>query len=497
MPFSIERNDLATMEVDAIVVPANERLAITGGAGAAVAKAAGFAQMQAACDELGFCATGSAVATPGFALTARWVIHAVGPVWNDNDVAGGRRTLRQTYDAALACAVEQGAASIALPLLSAGSFGFPSEVSFSAAMDAIRAFLDAHDDVDVHLALYDRTAVRAALALYGDLPSYIDDAYVREHRDFDRRTGFYAPDRNAPWKDMSSVYGSEAVAQGAPRASMPPAYGGGARSGSAPQANKSCAPNAGAPSANAGGPRTNAGMPSAKQAAPPSRTKRKRGALERLGDALSGLTERRKPEAKLPATSERSAKHSVTIEAEEAVSAPEPTALEDYEVSEKSVIFADKRADAGVGAGIGIGAEIGAGARIGAGTGAAAGAGTDDSLDGWLKALDTPFSTMLLTLIDARGLTDVEVYKRANMSRQLFSKIRSDASYRPTKKTVLALAIALRLDLDETDDLLRRAGFALSHSNMADVIIEYFIVHGVFDIFTINEALYAFDQPLL
>ena len=83
------------------------------------------------------------------------------------------------------------------------------------------------------------------------------------------------------------------------------------------------------------------------------------------------------------------------------------------------------------------------------------------------------------------------------MSRQLFSKIRSDANYRPAKKTVLALAIALGLSLDETNDLLRRAGFALSNSNKADVIVEYFLVHGNYDIFTINEALYAFDQPVL
>lgn len=118
-------------------------------------------------------------------------------------------------------------------------------------------------------------------------------------------------------------------------------------------------------------------------------------------------------------------------------------------------------------------------------------------LGAWLDALDAPFSTTLLALVDKRGLTDAQVYKRANMSRQLFSKIRSDANYRPTKKTALALAIALQLDLDETSDLLQRAGFALSNSSKADVIVEYFIVNGNYDIFAINEALYAFDQPLL
>ena len=120
-----------------------------------------------------------------------------------------------------------------------------------------------------------------------------------------------------------------------------------------------------------------------------------------------------------------------------------------------------------------------------------------ESLHDLLDALDEPFSTTLLALIDARGLADADVYKRAHMSRQLFSKIRSDAAYRPTKKTVLALAIALELDLPETNDLLRRAGFALSRSSKADIIVEYFIVHGMHDLMAVNEALYAFDQPLL
>lgn len=114
-----------------------------------------------------------------------------------------------------------------------------------------------------------------------------------------------------------------------------------------------------------------------------------------------------------------------------------------------------------------------------------------------LEDLDAPFSVLLMELIDARGMSDVEVYKRAGMSRQLFSKIRSSHEYRPAKKTVLALAVALELSLDETQGLLERAGFALSHSSKADVIVEYFIVNEIYDVMAINEALYRYDQPLL
>lgn len=118
-------------------------------------------------------------------------------------------------------------------------------------------------------------------------------------------------------------------------------------------------------------------------------------------------------------------------------------------------------------------------------------------LEPFLEDVDAGFSETLLQFIDRTGKKDSDIYKKANIDRKLFSKIRNNAAYKPSKMTAVAFALALELNLEETRNFIARAGYALSHSSKFDIIVEYFILHGNYDVFELNEVLFAFDQPLI
>jgi len=324
------------MKVDAIVNAANTQLKMGGGVCGAIFKAAGALELQEACDKLAPIETGEAVITPGFALPAKYVIHAAGPVYSLYEPEQSERLLRSAYLNSLELAVRNRCESIAFPLISSGIYGYPKAEALKVAVSAIKDFLAAQE-LDVYLTVFDKASFVLSEELLGEVKSYIDERYVDER-------------------------------------------------------------------------------------------------LEARRELL---------DVELRATQE---------------------------------------ADL-----------IGCNLPMAAAPTAAPTKGLEDLVGN----LDEPFSATLLRLIDLKGKTDVEVYKRANIDRKLFSKIRTGRGYTPSKRTILALAIALELSLEETGDLLRRAGYALSRSQIFDVIVEYFIVNGKYDIYEINEVLFEYDQPLL
>ena len=375
MPFSIVRDDISRVHADVLVNAANVRLAPGGGVCGALFSAAGFDEMRAACEAIGGCATGDAVATPAFNLPARWCVHAVGPIWR-----GGRaheeELLHRCYRSAFARAVELGARSVAFPLISAGIYGFPVERALAIAREEVAAFLRRHDEVALTLVVFERAVVQMGNALVEQVQEYIDDEYV----------------------DSSSFM------------------------------------------------------------------RRDTGELER----------------ELQWTEDASAP--LSVEMAEPVALPESLQEDDASIAASRPFVAANIRMPGA-------AMPGAPSR--------AGATLDAEIAQLVATLDAPFSTTLLALIDARGMTDAEVYHRANISRQLFSKIRGNESYRPSKQTVVALAIALELDMSATQDLLARAGFTLSKSSKFDVIVRFFIERSIYDLFQLNEVLFAYDLPLV
>lgn len=361
MPFTIVRQDITKIHVDAIVNAANTHLKMGSGVCGAIFHAAGVKELQSACDQIAPIPVGGAALTPGFLLPAKYIIHAAGPIYYRCDRKKAAYLLRQAYLQSLRLAASYGCESIAFPLISSGNYGYPKAEAMEIATAAIRDFLADHD-MQVYLAVFDKTAFMVSEQLMGEVKSYIDEHYVDTH---------YQARRQRFWDAETRVLKEADDAPDVPDAS---------------------------------GTFDAAGAPN-------------------LQDAASMLRTSPAPYAA------------------PSMASPFP--------------------------------------------------------DGLIAHLDEPFSDTLFKLIDAKGKTDVEVYKRANIDRKLFSKIRSVKGYTPKKATILALAIALELSLQETDDLLKRAGYALSHASKFDVIVEYFIINRKYNIFDINEVLFQYDQPLL
>lgn len=406
MPLLIVCDDITTMKVDAIVNAAKNSLLGGGGVDGQIHRAAG-PELLAECRTLGGCETGQAKITKGYNLPARYVIHAVGPVWQGGG-HGEKELLASCYQNALQLAHDSGLESIAFPLISSGIYGYPKRQALEVAADAIRKFLDSHDML-VYLAVFDKQALDAGKGLFQDIQSFIDEKYVEER---------------APWLDTRRRIADEA---------------------------------------------------------PFSRRFEEDVQASRMEDTQPLPTGKEGEEGPKPQASQ--ARHLPYVPPD--MPSPRKRGLSLPRIHwEKRTRKAVEQADILEAAQAMPAESMGAPA-------------VPDTLEDILRNVDETFSQTLLRLIDLSGMTDPECYKKANVDRKLFSKIRSDIHYRPSKQTAIAFALALEMDLAATQDLLRRAGYALSPSSKADLIVEYFIRHGQYDIFEINQALFAYDQVLL
>ena len=415
MPFRVIRQDITKMNTDAIVNSANPRPAVGVGTDSAIYEAAGAEELLAARLEIGPIGRGQAAVTPGFQLKAKYIIHTVGPVWNDGN-QGEEIVLRACYENSLRLAVENGCESIAFPLISTGNYGFPKDLALRIVTEIVEAFLRDHEMM-IYLVVYDRIAAKLSQEVFSNIRMLISDEDIAaseshlpddfpgwDRRRRDQREDGYFP--QAGREDYNRIRNTMQTAGAAP---LP----GGGRP---------------APGSGVKKPAPSAPMPGG---AASQKQERKRGLFSRREDHLDELQE------------------------EAFYGAPSPA----------------KPASAS--------ASVPAGAAY-----------SGRKLKDLVKHPQETFQQMLLRLIQEKGMTNAEVYQKANQDKKLFSKIKHDEHYQPKKKTAMAFALALELSLDETIDLLARAGYAFSPSSPFDMAIQYFIETGKFNIYDIEIILF-------
>lgn len=353
MPFKIVRNDITKMQVDAIVNTANEAPIYSDGTDYAVYQAAGAELLLAERKKIGFLKEGEVAITSGFHLPAKYIIHAVSPVYIDGE-CGEEELLRSCYAKSLELAKKHGCESIAFPLISTGSFGYPKEEAIRIAVDEINAFL-LKQNMLIYLVVFDRESTRLGQNLYPDLKAYIDQNYVSEkiEKEYDVRYGKVTRERS-----------------------------------------------------------------------------------QRIPILARGSFKAAKMDCQM-------------MECQAMDSSSYEAFLEESESAIKER----------------------------------------------MKHMEDTFQQYLLYLIERKGLTNAEVYKRAFVTKQLFSKIKLNPQYHPDKATAMRLCVGAALNLDETKDLLARAGYALSPCDKRDIIFSYFIEREVFDMIEIDIALEEYGLP--
>ena len=410
MAFRIVRNDITKMNTEAIVNTANDHAAVGTGVDSAVYEAAGYEELLAyRTEKIGFVPEGDAFITPGFGLQAKYLIHAVSPLYKGGD-EGEEEKLRSCYRKSLQLAKENGIRSIAFPLIAAGGFGYPREEGMRIAVDEINAFL-LGNEMDIFLVVFDEEAKTLGERIYPELEEYIDQNYVEDKRREEYGEGFFGSAGHVEKEYLSREHAVERRAR---------------RTEDARRSERAVF--------DAGTTASLASMP-----APGS---------VRLGSIF------------------RKHKMESVPDLEEcAMLAPRESAkVCDEEDEEEFFDFETEH---------------------------------ESRLEERMKHISDTFSQYLMYLIRDKKMENADVYKRAIVDKKIFSKIKNNVDYHPQKLTALCLCVGAKLNLDESRDLLARAGYALSPCDKTDIIFSYFIENKIYDMIELDIQLEEHGLPCI
>ena len=384
MSLKIIRNDITKMNTEAIVNTANEKPTVGSGCDTAVYNAAGYDELlNYRKEKIGFVKEGDAFITPGFNLSAKFIIHAVSPRFAGEEET--EKLVRSCYKKSLELAKENNIKSIAFPLIATGSYGFPKEAGLRVALDEINKFL-LKDDMEVYIVVFDPESTTLSAKISAKLEEYIDENYVEEKTGEEYLHGYR----------IDTLYADSSFR------------------------------------------------------------------IETSGKPKGGREKLSKKDFSPIKIGRKSKDASPSFEEEEVCDEEQIYAEPDLKINKNINPLVD---------GYGLTPE------------------GIEALKKRLEHLSDTFSEYLFFLMEEKGLKGPEVYNGACVDKKTFSKIKNNKNYHPKKLTALCLCIGARLNMDQSKDLLQKAGFAFSNSDMTDVIFSFFIENEIYDIFQIAVEL--------
>lgn len=405
MPFRIVRNDITKMNTEAIVNTANDHVSVGTGCDSAVYKAAGYDELlKYREDNIGFVAEGGAFITPGFKLKAKYIIHAVSPLYMGGD-QGEEEKLRSCYRKSLQIAKENGIKSISFPLISTGGFGYPKEEGMRIAVDEINAFL-LSNEMDIFLVVFDTKATQLGEKIYSGLEAYIDHNYVKEAREEEYGDAYFSSMR--PSEPGYDRYLSNA--QMVER-----------------------------------------------------RTRRNAEAQKR---ELSDSSVKSVPPVSAVPKAEKQSFTGSIFKKKKTKDIVLDKALSINECCDEAPFFDFEEQH-------------------------------ESKLQERMRHMSDTYSEYLMYLIQERNMENAEVWKRAIVDKKIFSKIKNNVNYHTNKLTALCLCVGAKLNLDESKDLLARAGYALSPCDKTDIIFSYFIENEIYDMIELDIQLEEHGLPCI